>query len=116
MRISDWSSDVCSSDLLAARGLPVPVLRGTTVDRRRQAQILCRPRVRGPLRQGVKSLNGPVVEAASFRYTNDIELWRSDIPPWSSKSLESAENRPLELERKRYVQGKSVSVRILRGG
>src|SRR3546814_20732903 len=37
----------------AARGLPAPVPRGATPDRRRQAQILCRSRVRGPLRQGV---------------------------------------------------------------
>src|SRR3546814_1922885 len=36
----------------AARGLPAPVPRGATPDRRRQAQILCRSRVRGPLRQG----------------------------------------------------------------
>src|SRR3546814_398086 len=93
MRISYWSSDVCSSDLLAARGLPVPVLRGTTVDRRRQAQILCRSRVRGPLRQGVKSLNGPVVEAAAFRYTNDLVGWRPAIPPWSENTQDSPENR-----------------------
>src|SRR3546814_17141175 len=59
---------------LAARGLPVPVLRGTTVDRRRQAQILCRSRVRGPLRQGVKSLNGPVVK----RHHSDIQTILND--------------------------------------
>ena len=32
-----------------------PVPRGATADRRRKAQILCRSRVLGPLRQGVRS-------------------------------------------------------------
>src|SRR3546814_2694402 len=31
MRISDWSSDVCSSDLIVARFLPFAVLLGTLI-------------------------------------------------------------------------------------
>src|SRR3546814_15446820 len=35
MRISDWSSDVCSSDLVAPRiGLPLPALRLALLDER----------------------------------------------------------------------------------
>src|SRR3546814_9164355 len=56
MRISDWSSDVCSSDL-AARGFAAPVPRGATADRRRQATLFRRSRVRGEVRQGVERLN-----------------------------------------------------------
>src|SRR3546814_4508609 len=66
MRISDWSSDVCSSDLTAGRVLrmAVPVLRGRgpilsrshrgamwhspAVARSRFAALRCRPLIRSP--------------------------------------------------------------------
>src|SRR3546814_12354571 len=57
MRISDWSSDVCSSDLLERRGLLVPVPVGLEGDLRHVALIgpegsdLLAARRRCPVRQ-----------------------------------------------------------------
>src|SRR3546814_9132153 len=41
----------------AARGFAAPVPRGATADRRRQATLFRRSRVRGEVRQGVERLN-----------------------------------------------------------
>src|SRR3546814_3239713 len=44
MRISDWSSDVCSSDLLTQRGCPFLYIGPTIVGNERSAQMAYRPR------------------------------------------------------------------------
>src|SRR3546814_11817915 len=74
----------------AARGLPAPVPRGATPDRRRQAQILCRSRVRGPLRQGVM----PFKRCEDLAPENRPAL-RS---PYSVKSDSDAETTGLRTE------------------
>src|SRR3546814_18824434 len=40
MRISDWSSDVCSSDLAAAAQLELGILRDLQVERRERAGLV----------------------------------------------------------------------------
>src|SRR3546814_2289721 len=43
MRISDWSSDVCSSDLIARRGRPVTKLAGCSGEERARKQGIVTP-------------------------------------------------------------------------
>src|SRR3546814_2548941 len=54
MRISDWSSDVCSSDLRAEDGLPVGAAVGAVADDHRVAQAVAVALVRpaGPAKIG----------------------------------------------------------------
>src|SRR3546814_10555554 len=47
MRISDWSSDVCSSDLITTRSAPTAVL---ATDRQRRKRLLRHCRLPVPLR------------------------------------------------------------------
>src|SRR3546814_10965196 len=96
MRISDWSSDVCSSDLRTAAGrrLPGPMERGRPRPRRRpdgaaqhrelrrRAQASCRP-VRGTAATARRAIRGVRARAG---------------------------------DRKGVVEGKSVSVRVDLGG
>src|SRR3546814_14155195 len=86
MRISDWSSDVCSSDLYAAdqnaghrRGLPRAV----------SGQLPARP-------------VGNVAPVESH--------------PRARRPVVHRAKQPGRLDRKRVVQGKSVSVRVDLGG
>src|SRR3546814_12215154 len=88
MRISDWSSDVCSSDLVHARrprtllvlhlGEPQPHRRG----------------------QGREARRGPGV----------------DGDRQGAERLHQQPRRPRALDRKRVVEGKSVPVRVDLGG
>src|SRR3546814_13017483 len=62
MRISDWSSDVCSSDLLADRG--ARELVGLQLARREFAEQLLLPRVGGRLDAVEEDLAEGVAQAA----------------------------------------------------
>src|SRR3546814_11324576 len=96
MRISDWSSDVCSSDLLAQ-----PVLgggRGRAAHRDRDADALHPGRARARLERGEIGTHGE----AARRIVRLIEgAYPFEHP---------------ELDRKSVVEGKSVSVRVDLGG
>src|SRR3546814_7757036 len=91
MRISDWSSDVCSSDLELERGCglsgglsPSPA----ATERLRRQVSLPSPNGRGR---------------------------RSNFMKWFGRKSAEASRRPV-LDRKSVVQGKSVSVRVDLGG
>src|SRR3546814_18192018 len=60
MRISDWSSDVCSSDLPALLGVPLHRPPG-------RAAARCRTARRGAARQGA-ALNAMAAVPEGFRY------------------------------------------------
>src|SRR3546814_6562169 len=70
MRISDWSSDVCSSDLLTvadavATGRPTMVVVSTPV--------FCVSRFCGPITDSVQELAATYADRANFVH---IEVWR----------------------------------------
>src|SRR3546814_12334555 len=97
MRISDWSSDVCSSDLGVAEGeddhlptvAPAPVL--LPVDRQ--------PELRVPV--GVVDV---------------LELDAADQVVVGERAHREMDRPGRRLDRQSVVEGKSVSVRVDRGG
>src|SRR3546814_4408537 len=62
MRISDWSSDVCSSDLAAPRGSPP----GSRLGRRRRRRCQIGPSCRS------LSVSPTILAAAQYRRTNHL--------------------------------------------
>src|SRR3546814_21073121 len=88
MRISDWSSDVCSSDLRDDAGNWLPLLDGTNCYGEEKAR-----RVGGWL-----AANAPGGTAHIRAYSDHV----SDAPTFA--------------DRKSVVSGKSVSVRVDHGG
>src|SRR3546814_17516924 len=113
MRISDWSSDVCSSDL-------VRLTDGTVADLPLEFSAV--PSLRGAGGSSfVLSAGTPAREAAVHRITlgDDATVASDDVlrpardlgldPSWIS--------RPQAIsDRKSVVEGKSVSVRVEHGG
>src|SRR3546814_19698674 len=97
MRISDWSSDVCSSDLTGGRAAPAP-----------------RP---------LWPMDYHLLPHVSFGFVDDravaLDL-RTDryfmIAAAETSVLRSAGIEGTGLERKSVVSGKSVSVRVDTGG
>src|SRR3546814_18857645 len=99
MRISDWSSDVCSSDLLQQADEELPKLRVDHGDRQE-------PIVIGALLVGNDagaSAERPMI--AGLGAGNCRKCQRREQQKW-----------PCETERKRVVWGKSVAVRVTPGG
>src|SRR3546814_12939736 len=101
MRISDWSSDVCSSDLLSSR-LPCqcPFLNESASISNKstvQASFLCKSQLSSLL-----SPSGSTVDmtVGCFSLANPI----------------STKCTPGPLDRKSVVEGKSVAVRVDLGG
>src|SRR3546814_17924203 len=92
MRISDWSSDVCSSDLRTARG----AAGGCRFEQR--------PLQPPGDRFGDCGVQGVFTVEAASGILSDVE-WR----------LEQSQ-LPLAADRKSVVSGKSVSVRVDLGG
>src|SRR3546814_18261705 len=96
VRISDWSSDVCSSDLsrtrLLPKRLPAPVPSRPS---RRPSPM--QPRLR---RSSPRSRPSPPVDPSSPR-----------LPSWSPVVV-----APAATDRQSVVSGKSVSVRVDLGG
>src|SRR3546814_11458306 len=87
MRISDWSSDVCSSDLIGSR------------EQRRERHFLLGAITFGDTLDGIAHRFGPFVLVG-------FEVVRAD------NSQTKADN----ADRKSVVKGKSVSVRVELGG
>src|SRR3546814_12104214 len=110
MRISDWSSDVCSSDLLSLR---VPQARPQAPGNRRV------PGTAGRLRPGART--------ASRRATSDSTLdtplrklpggrvWGESLRGCDRAPIAGARG-PARAEREGVVWGKSVSGRGVYGG
>src|SRR3546814_20306814 len=108
MRISDWSSDVCSSDLRTARRagdrLPGQAAGGDPRHRRDRARQL---RISGLDREDRQRLQFEDLDAVR----------RGDDRPGDSRlagvhRLRAVEGRGDLLDRKSVVEGKSVSVRV----
>src|SRR3546814_2792958 len=103
MRISDWSSDVCSSDLAPFDGLGVN-LNATYVDSDLTVLTAAGPRDRGFFFQPKWSANaavyfdkGPVQARVAYNYTGGyLETINSTIPDadqfWRSRNTRSAEH------------------------
>src|SRR3546814_12016680 len=93
MRISDWSSDVCSSDLLPCDDL---VQRAPT-------QL---NRIRAPFHLDHRRTTEVLGE------TCGVDGRRGD----DDLQLRPLQRQPLQVDRKSVVSGKSVSVRVDLGG
>src|SRR3546814_17244140 len=100
MRISDWSSDVCSSDLAAQHGRP-----------RREAEPFSRPALRRP---AAACRHRPRARHAS----QDHAVRRGHLGARPGAGRRGAERDPQAWlrDRKSVVEGKSVSVRLDLGG
>src|SRR3546814_20431552 len=102
MRISDWSSDVCSSDLLAQRSK-----RGVSTARPIQlASVTCMPMAE--VEGGACPI--PILPFPSIRSLTDVPA----EPP--RRLIPVLETRKRSSDRKSVVKGKSVSVREGHGG
>src|SRR3546814_20261658 len=89
MRISDWSSDVCSSDLF----------------------------LRIPLGEGVDRLQaGLVVDAGEVEVDHDVPGILAGREEVAEAGDGAEEQRAVKLDRKSVVSGKSGSVRVDLGG
>src|SRR3546814_11169560 len=91
MRISDWSSDVCSSDLVPSKVLWVPATPSYT-------NLLLSP---------------PGKPKGVMRSSSVLPGVTQVLPPSSERCITCPNH---ELDRKSVVSGKSVSVRVDRGG
>src|SRR3546814_12404262 len=101
MRISDWSSDVCSSDL---HDLDLALLRGIALlDCTIEVIFSARQALEGTL--DIVGLGGQGVQASQGRFLRAAGL--------DDGGVEQAEARG---DRKSVVEGKSVSVRVAHGG
>src|SRR3546814_13182148 len=110
MRISDWSSDVCSSDLAAAH-------------REHEAARGQGHRARaGPVRVRFRAEFRRLGAAEGTRrggHRNHAALCRTAQPRRHRRSIEPAARRmyrSIRSDRKSVVEGKSVSVRVDLGG
>src|SRR3546814_18143453 len=106
MRISDWSSDVCSSDLLVRRQRDAARAEDDYVERRALG--------------GRGVFLGDLVEPARGGHPFDFEAdaigrgRAADIAPHHLSPARSVEDDP--RDRKSVGEGKSVSVRVDLGG
>src|SRR3546814_19728014 len=99
MRISDWSSDVCSSDLIKAheRALAIEKLDRRKAERRREVRALAQQRERLDRRQSRGAKDAAKANQAAIL-------------------LGLQKQRSQHRDRKSVVSGKGVSVRVDHGG
>src|SRR3546814_21106651 len=123
MRISDWSSDVCSSDLSSARHAVTRLLAGQPIDlseaetAARGLELLAEQ----PFDCIILDLSLP--DASGFEFLERLAQ-RGPLPPvviYSARDLTRDEDLRLReytdsIDRKSVVSGKSVSVRVDLGG
>src|SRR3546814_12047833 len=123
MRISDWSSDVCSSDLSRARNgrgerpgcsAGSAFCQGGRQGRRRRSE--CRNGQQGRGRDSGKRGRGPIVrlditDAASWAGAVEaaVGVFGKLTTPYNTAGI-------IHGDRKSVVLGKSVSVRVDHGG
>src|SRR3546814_11587784 len=96
MRISDWSSDVCSSDLSAAQNAVIADASATKIFSTESLQEA-----------------GRVVEEIIGRFGDAAEPGTAELPGWLDRRTK--QNRVV-TERQSCVSGKDVSVRVDLGG
>src|SRR3546814_13749559 len=107
MRISDWSSDVCSSDLLHREIRARQERQGRTV-RRRHA----RRHDRGAVGEGAR----PEILLTDQGQAGLVRGQDGGRAGRQRKARRVPAGTPERIDRKSYVQGKSVSVRVNLGG
>src|SRR3546814_19521757 len=127
MRISDWSSDVCSSDLLS----PVGSLSGGERNRLLLAQVLARPSNFLVLDEPTNDLDMDTLdllqelladyEGTLLLVSHDRDFLDRVVTPTialegNGRADESPGGYSDYLDRKSVVKGKSVSVRVDHGG
>src|SRR3546814_13531547 len=115
MRISDWSSDVCSSDLLLRKQEGAALIRHgfgavrqNAVDRERLGDRFL-PDIADPFGKLVR-------HAQLFRREGDLDAAVGDDLIRHVLTIDSAKLRAGLEDRKSVVEGKSVSVRVDLGG
>src|SRR3546814_5314005 len=114
MRISDWSSDVCSSDLEGQRPSRMDVIPAGPTRRRRSAEAKARI---------IASSFEPGANIAEIARTHgllpqQLYAWRHDSIPGKRLAGKKLSFVPavIEEDRKSVVWGKGVSVRLDPGG
>src|SRR3546814_20713935 len=122
MRISDWSSDVCSSDLLTAErvaaafakaGLPEGVFQPLHLSHDMTARLVAEDTVDFVAFTGSVAGGLAVQQALAGRFAGcGLELGGKD-PAYVRAD---ADLTPAVADRKSVVEGKSVSVRVDLGG
>src|SRR3546814_12200826 len=98
MRISDWSSDVCSSDLLNATDTQLAALQARAMD----------------LRTKLSGLEGRIVAAPEVE--REYQAVTRDLASARAKYDEMLKRQMDAEDRKSVVWGKSVSVSVELGG
>src|SRR3546814_18076108 len=105
MRISDWSSDVCSSDLQ------------TAVDRRLDIFGIHRLRPRNCARQsGLREGTGAAADQRTETVSRTHRAHSSNLATWPAPPPPRPRHQPVADDRKRDVEGTSVAVRVEHGG
>src|SRR3546814_19381618 len=122
MRISDWSSDVCSSDLAAIRARLASELRDLTDEDRSVALSLCAlvaqdAELRAPIQEMMRRRIARVLETSSQPRGALLAFLAIEglmALEWLGLHRWPTEERG--ADRKRVVEGKGVSVRGVLGG
>src|SRR3546814_20319914 len=110
MRISDWSSDVCSSDLQVHRRLPATVEPGAVEAERRARAQAPAPHL------AVESLHGRQLGGAQVHVIETAERHGRGTSSGADTLLGRAPGMAPLGEPKSVVAGKGVSVRVVYGG
>src|SRR3546814_13467266 len=112
MRISDWSSDVCSSDLLRRRFLDKPQrVQLRRVALQLQALLAHTLREVSPARVGNPELDGP-----KPRRTHPLAVPIYLVSPLLDRGHVHLHRYHAKLDRQSVVEGKRVSGRVDLGG
>src|SRR3546814_11199848 len=114
MRISDWSSDVCSSDLEDGRVSPLPMLFRAAADAeaRAVAQRLLRDRVFEPLERWIGGGDAAVRAARFMMVSLGFFTYREHLPiAGFAGAIDPGLRRWLDAEFQAIVHGLHISSR-----
>src|SRR3546814_17107368 len=124
MRISDWNSDVCSSDLLTdvlcKGGIEhhgkLPPLQNlcNCLSNARTLAVSCCEELSPRFDEIGQHWRKPVDQSGIRRH--DVRPSAENLPSIRPTQVSQAHTQPLSVDRKSAVQGKSVSVRVVLGG
>src|SRR3546814_11547774 len=116
MRISDWSSDVCYSDLVLMFRLPVLAAVAATVVSVATPVIAQAQEIPAPTVMVIDT-NRIMTEAKAMKNIRDqIERIRGAFQNEIKKEEDELRAADQDIDRKSVGEGKSVSVRVALGG